>query len=148
MQESLTVGDEMLEPVFTSSDEESPCPFWNTYDGDPEVPTLDDIEEVLWSRSYETFIRFGNIQHREFNALKIDDIMSLREEFLRLRMRSFEYEAKSTEWSILQDEIIKTKEEVMDLCPHLTFEAEYIDGDNSKYECSLCKFSYREIHKL
>ena len=130
-----------------SDDEYLKLDIWGTFDNaESDMNDSADVEEILWSQSYETFIRHGNV-NRKFVPLKLQDIKNVRHEFDNIHLLLLNNTLSALERNILQDEAKSLEEVLINICPHSMFEAEYL-GKNSTYDCTLCKLSYVRIHNL
>ena len=59
-----------------SDDEYLNADIWGTFDNE-SCDDMNNIEEIIWSRSYENFIRHGNVT-RKFVPWKVQDINDIR----------------------------------------------------------------------
>ena len=124
-----------------SNDECFNVELWGSFNNEADMNDTADVEEFIWSRSYENFIRHGNIQ-RKFVPLKSQDIKNIRKDFDNINsILSNNQNFTILELNILQDEAKYLENILLDICPHLIFEAEYLE-ENSTYNCSICKLPY------
>ena len=122
-----------------SDDEYLNVEIWGTFDNEEsDMNDSNDIEEIIWSRSYENFIRHGNVVDRKFVPLKLQDIKDVRNDLDNIHLLSLNNMLSVLEKNILQNEAKSLEDVLKDICPHLVFEAEYL-GENSTYNCNLCK---------
>ena len=131
-----------------SDDEYLNVDLWGTFDNEKlDMNDSADVEEIIWSRSYESFIRHGNV-NRKFVPLKLQDIKNIRNDFDNINnLLLLDNTLTVFERNILQNEAKSLEDVLINICPHLVFEAEYL-GENSTYDCNLCKLSYIKIKNL
>lgn len=131
-----------------SDDEYLNVDLWGTFDNEKlDMNDSADVEEIIWSRSYESFIRHGNV-NRKFVPLKLQDIKNIRNDFDNINnLLLLDNTLTVFERNILQNEAKSLEDVLINICPHLVFEAEYL-GENSTYDCNLCKLSYVKIKNL
>ena len=134
--------------VSDSDDEYLNAEIWGSFDNETNTNDITDVEETVWSQSYENFIRHGNIQ-REFVPLKLQNITDIRQDFDNINnlILSNNQNFSVLELNILRDEAKHLENILLHICPHLIFEAEYL-GENSTYNCNLCKLPYLKIKSL
>ena len=73
-----------------SDDEYLNVEIWGTFDNEEsDMNDSNDIEEIIWSRSYENFIRHGNVVDRKFVPLKLQDIKDVRNELDNIHLLIF-----------------------------------------------------------
>jgi hypothetical protein len=118
-------------------------PIFETFDGDSIEFCMEDIEEKLWTLSYETFMNKQSVRGSiKFVPVTSADVAAFSEEYFKiLRLVEDRLEKYTLEYSILSAELHSVRTNLLALCPHLLFEAEYLE-EKSTYLCTLCKLPY------
>lgn len=118
--------------------------MWTTFDNDPPTACEEDIHEAIWSNSYRHYLNYCKSRpNATFVPTQLVDIEMIRKELENLK-RVHAHVNDTTSSIVLVHEINKIKQELFEVCPHLIFEAEYLD-ENSRYDCQTCGLSFLDI---